>query len=126
MKNILVVDDEACIRDLFVEFLSMSGHRVDARASGEEALEAVSSRSYDLLILDLCMKGMNGLATLARARTISPEARALVVSGAIDRFEAELEDARNNGVLGVLPKPFDLGTLSKLIETALPEPRQAA
>ncbi len=126
MKNILVVDDEACIRDLFVEFLSMSGHRVDARASGEEALEAVSSRSYDLLILDLCMKGMNGLATLARVRTISPEAKALVVSGAIDRYEAELEDARNNGVLGVLPKPFDLGTLSKLIETALPEPRQAA
>ena len=126
MKTILVVDDEPCIRDLFVEFLSMAGHKVDARASGEEALEAVSRSSYDLLILDLCMKGMNGLTTLARVRSISPDAKALVVSGALDRFEAELEDARSNGVMGVLPKPFDLGTLSKLIETALPEPRQAA
>ena len=126
MKTILVVDDEPCVRDLCVEFLSLAGHKVDAAASGEEALEAVSRRPYDLLILDLCMRGMNGLKTFDRMRSLSPAAKVVVVSGSTDHFEAELEDAFRNGLLGVLSKPFDLQDLSALIETAFPGSMQAA
>ena len=117
--NILVVDDEPFLRELYVEFLSRVGYEVDAKASGEEALEAVSHRSYDLMILDLVMTGINGLATFQQVKLLTPDAKAVLVSGSVDQFEPELEEARRNGLLGVLPKPFALQDLSKLVESAL-------
>ena len=62
--NILVVDDEPCVRDIYLQFLRLSGYEVDASGSGEEALEAVAQQPYDLLILDLCLTGMDGLRDL--------------------------------------------------------------
>jgi DNA-binding NtrC family response regulator len=118
IKHILVVDNEPCVRDICVQFLSMEGYEVDARASGEEALEAVSHCSYDLLILDLCMKGMSGLTTFRQVKSMKPNAKAIVVSGSLDRYESELADARRDGLLGVLPKPFALQELSTLVESA--------
>jgi two-component system response regulator PilR (NtrC family) len=126
MSHILVVDDEPCVRDVCVQYLSMAGHEVDASASGEEALAAVERRSYDLLILDLCMKGLSGLDTLERLRSRAPEAKAVVVSGSLDRFRPELEAARRNGLLGVLHKPFSLNDLSVLVASALGGRLQAA
>ncbi len=117
--NILVVDDEPFLRELYVEFLSRVGYEVDAKASGEEALEAVSHRSYDLMILDLVMTGINGLATFQQVKLMTPDAKAVLVSGSVDQFESELEEARRNGLLGVLSKPFALQDLSKLVESAL-------
>jgi DNA-binding NtrC family response regulator len=117
-KHILVVDDEPCVRDICVQFLSMEGYEVDARSSGEEALEAVSHRSYDLLILDLCMKGMSGLTTFRHVKSMIPNAKAVVVSGSLDRYESELADAQRDGLLGVLSKPFALQELSTLVESA--------
>jgi CheY-like chemotaxis protein len=46
--NILVVDDEPCVREVCVEYLSMAGYAVDESASGEEALAAVAVHPYDL------------------------------------------------------------------------------
>ena len=126
MKNILVVDDEPFIRDICIQFLSSAGYEVEARASGEEALEAVAHRSYDLLILDLRLKGIGGLTTLRCVRSIDPKARAIVVSGSVDRFASELENARNDGLQGVLEKPFALRDLSDLVESALLGQRKAA
>jgi two-component system response regulator HydG len=126
MSNILVVDDEPCVRDICVQYLSMSGFQVDATASGAEALAAVERRPYDLLILDLCMSGASGLATFEQVKTMRPDAKAVVVSGSIDRFEPELEAARSNGLLGVLPKPFALDDLSVLVASALEGRSQAA
>jgi len=119
MKRILVVDDEPCVREVCSQYLSMVGYEVDASASGEEALEAVVHRPYDLLILDLFMNGISGLTTFNRLRSLAPGAKAVVVSGSLDRYQRELEYARHNGLLGVLAKPFALPELLKLVETAL-------
>jgi two-component system response regulator HydG len=126
MSRILVVDDEPCVRDICVQFLSMAGYEVDTSASGEEALEAVSRRSYDLLILDLCMKGMSGLAIFNRVKSMTPAAKAVIFSCSADWFAPELDEARRNGLLGVLSKPFDLQALSALVEAALHGRMQAA
>jgi DNA-binding NtrC family response regulator len=120
MHSILVVDDEPCVRDICVQFLSMEGYTVDASSSGEEALEAVARRSYGLLILDLRMKGINGLTTFKRAKSVAPDAKAVVVSASTDQYESELEAARREGLLGVLHKPFALHDLSALVERAFP------
>jgi CheY-like chemotaxis protein len=125
-KNILVVDDEPCVRDICVQYLGMAGYEVDAFASGEEALEAVARHSYDLLILDLSLHGMNGLTTFNRLREIAPEMKAVVVSGSMVPFESELAEARRNGLLGVLAKPFDLLDLSVLVDSAMDGGMRAA
>lgn len=126
MSSILVVDDEPCVRDICVQFLSMAGYEVDSSASGEEALEAVARRSYDLLILDLCMQGMSGLAIFNRVKSVTPAAKAVILSCSVDSFASELEEARRNGLVGVLSKPFDLQALSELVELALRGQMQAA
>ncbi len=125
-KSILVVDDEPCVRDICVQFLSMSGYDVAASCSGEEALEAVARQPYDLLILDLAMQGMSGLAAFSRLRAIAPGAKAVVVSGSLDRFESELEHAQGAGLAGILEKPFALDDLSALVEAAFGNRRCAA
>ncbi len=124
--NILVVDDEPCVRDIYLQFLRMSGYEVDASGSGEEALQAVAQQPYDLLILDLCLTGMDGLATFSRVQTIAPDTKAVVVSGSLDRFESELKHAQRNGLAGVLAKPFALRDLSALVESAFDGRRRAA
>jgi DNA-binding NtrC family response regulator len=126
MKNILIVDDEPIIRDLCVQFLSMGGYQVDACSSGEEALRTIAGQPYDLLILDLCLKGMNGLDTLKRVRSIAPQTEAVVLSGALNLYEVELQRARHDGVLGTLGKPFSLNDLSAMVEHALMRSSRAA
>jgi CheY-like chemotaxis protein len=124
--NILIVDDEPCVRDIYTQFLSIMGYDVDASGSGEEALEAVSHRSYDLLILDLRMAGMDGLTTFSHVKSIAPRTKAVVVSGSVQDFELELETARGNGLAGVLAKPFALQDLSALVDSAMDGGRIAA
>jgi DNA-binding NtrC family response regulator len=125
-KSILVVDDEPCVRDICAQFLSMSGYEVSTSCSGEEALEAVARRPFDLLILDLAMQGMDGLTTLLHLKAIAPETKAVVVSGSLDRFESELRHAQRNGLAGILAKPFALQDLSSLVESAFASRRRAA
>jgi CheY-like chemotaxis protein len=126
MGSILVVDDEPCIREVCVQYLSMAGYQVDESASGEEALAALALNHYDLLILDLQMHGMNGLATFMRMRLVTPKVKAVVVSGAAAEFASELEVARQNGLVGVLRKPFTLQELRVLVESAFRGQMEAA
>ncbi len=125
-KSILVVDDEPCVRDICVQFLSMSGYEVTTTGSGEEALEAVARQPFDLLILDLTMRGIGGLATYQHLKAIAPETKAVVVSGSLDRFESELQHAQSIGLAGILAKPFALQDLSNLVESAFDNQRRAA
>jgi CheY-like chemotaxis protein len=124
--NILVVDDEPCVREIYMQFLRMSGYEVDVSGSGEEALEAVARRPYDLLILDLRMAGMDGLATFTRLKTIAPDTKAVVVSGSVEEYESELKIAQRHGLAGVLAKPFALQDLSALVESAFGGKMRAA
>ncbi len=126
MANILVVDDEPCVRDICVQYLSMEGYEVDASESGEEALEAAAQKAYDLLILDLRMQGMDGLTTFQRVKSVAPRTKAVVVSGSTHEYQRELDAARGHGLLGVLPKPFDLSALSALVASAIQPQMQAA
>lgn len=122
----MVVDDEFCVREICVRFLRLAGYQVQAVASGEEALEAVSRRSYGLVILDLSLKGMDGLTTFNRLKTTAPDTKVVVISGSVARFQSELEDARKHGLLGVLPKPFALQDLSAVVESAFHARTRAA
>jgi two-component system, NtrC family, response regulator AtoC len=86
MRRILVVDDEAGVREFVAEALEGEGTEALAVGSGAAALTALAERSYSLMLTDLKMPGMNGLELLAKAREIQPELEVIVLTaqGSVD------------------------------------------
>jgi two-component system response regulator AtoC len=86
MGRILVVDDEEGIRDFLVEALEAAGHHTVSSENGEAALQELGRRSFDLLITDLKMPGMDGLTLLERAREADANLEVVVLTahGSVD------------------------------------------
>ena len=102
--RVLVVDDEASIRDLLAKTLTMSDYDVDTAPDGRSALERMRLCPYDLLIADLRMPGMDGLAVIREARRYKADLPVIVITGY--STESSAIDALNLGVAGYLTKPF--------------------
>lgn len=106
LARILLVDDQRDIRSIVGLALGKIG-RFDVKvcASGEEALASAADFAPDLLLLDLNMPGMDGLATLRGLRAAGVLAPAVFFTARIK--PEELGRYQDLGVLGVIPKPFD-------------------
>src|SRR5436190_9822897 len=79
--TILVVDDEPGVRASLSGVLRDEGYTVEAVSTGEECLERVTRGAVDLIVLDVWLPGMDGLATLARLRERQVDAQVVLVSG---------------------------------------------
>jgi excisionase family DNA binding protein len=102
--RILVVDDEASIRDLLAKTLALAEYDVDVAPDGRSALERMRLYSYDLLIADLKMPGMDGLAVIREAKRYKAELPVIIITGF--STESSAIEAVNLGVAGYLTKPF--------------------
>jgi PAS domain S-box-containing protein len=104
--RILVVDDEASIRDVLAEALSQAGYDVTACADGNHAVEAARSATppFSLVLLDLIMPGMSGADTMAALHTVAPELPVLLISGYPP--EGTVNELLAAGAVGLLAKPF--------------------
>jgi DNA-binding NtrC family response regulator len=102
--RILVVDDEAVIRDTLAEFLVSEGFVVDGCASAEEALERAAERAYDLALCDVQLPGLDGLELLERLLKISPRTFVLLIT-AYATVESAVE-AFQRGAHDYLMKPI--------------------
>ena len=102
--RVLVVDDEASIRDLLAKTLALAEYEVDAAADASTALTRVRGAEYDLLIADLRMPGMDGLALIRQVKKIRAELPVIIITGFSS--EASAIEAVNLGVAGYLRKPF--------------------
>ena len=80
MGRILVVDDEEGVRSFLAESLEIDGHHVEEAANGQEALERLRSRSFDLVLTDLRMPGMDGLELLQKVLAEQPEVEFIVLT----------------------------------------------
>jgi two-component system response regulator AtoC len=78
--RILVVDDEEGVRSFLAESLEIDGHHVEEAANGQEALERLRSRSFDLVLTDLRMPGMDGLELLQKVQAEQPEVEFIVLT----------------------------------------------
>src|SRR6266849_243088 len=106
-SRILVVDDEPFIVQLVADMLSEEGYEVDTAANGLLALEHIEKRPYDLILSDLRMPELDGLALYRELERRWPDLlrRIIFVSGTIEQPEYR-SFLQETGV-PVLPKPFD-------------------
>jgi excisionase family DNA binding protein len=102
--RILVVDDEAAIRDLLSKTLALAEYDVDLAPDGRTALERLRIIPYDLLITDLKMPGIDGLTVVREARRLKADIPVIIITGF--STEASAIEAVNLGVSGYLTKPF--------------------
>ncbi len=117
--RVLVVDDEASIRDLLSKMLALADYDVDVADDGRAALERMRKVSYDLLITDLNMPGMDGLTVIHEARRLNEHLPVIIVTGF--STEASAIEAANLGVSGYLTKPFKVPKLLSVAAKALGE-----
>jgi excisionase family DNA binding protein len=102
--RVLVVDDEATIRDLLSKTLALAEYDVDIAPDGRTALERLRMIPYDLLITDLKMPGVDGLTVIREARRLKADLPVIIITGFSN--EASAIEAVNLGVSGYLTKPF--------------------
>ncbi|MEI6669737.1 MAG: response regulator [Acidobacteriota bacterium] len=115
--RVLVVDDEASIRDMMSKTLALAEYEVEEAPDGRTALNLLRTTVFDLLITDLKMPGMDGLALIRDARRLAPTLPVIIMTAY--STEASAIEAVNLGVVGYLTKPFRiakaLGTVAKAL-----------
>jgi two-component system, chemotaxis family, chemotaxis protein CheY len=105
-RRVLVVDDDAAIRDLLVAVLSDDGYEAESARNGREALAVLDRWPADVIVLDLMMPVMDGWTFAARMK--EKWAIPIVVLSAATEVR---KHADRLGAADVIPKPFDLDTL---------------
>jgi two-component system cell cycle response regulator CpdR len=117
--RVLVVDDEASIRELLTRTLALTEHDVEAVADGRAGLDRLRLGPYDLLIADLRMPVMDGLTLIREARRLQPNLKAIIITGY--STESSAIEAVNLGVVGYLVKPFRVPQILAAVGRALGE-----
>lgn len=117
MKPILIVEDEAVMRESLRDWLTESGYLVETAEQGEEALQRIGEQDFGVLILDLRLPGKNGLEVLREAKAQRPQLKGIIIT-AYPSIETAVE-AMKMGAIDYLPKPFSLDALEQLIQQTL-------
>jgi adenylate cyclase len=115
-KRILVVDDEEIVVDLCRTILSYEGYDVTTASSGEEALKIADTESFNMLVTDMLMPGMNGLQTFLALRKKSGEMIGMLITGH-GTMDMAIE-AMGHGFSGFIRKPFTNDELIQNVKDA--------
>jgi DNA-binding NtrC family response regulator len=115
-KNVLLVDDEEEFVATLATRLETRGLKVDVAHSGEAAIEKVKEKSFDAILLDLAMPGMDGIETLKRLRELNPDSQVVLLTGRATVKTAT--EAMREGALDLLEKPVDIEVLVEKIDEA--------
>src|SRR5919108_3197587 len=118
--RVLVVDDEASIRELLSKTLALAEYDVDTAPDGRAALERLRLGNYDLLIADLKMPGMDGLTLIREAKRLKTDLPIIIITGF--STESSAIEAVNLGVAGYLTKPFRVPQVLAAASKALGAP----
>ena len=115
-SKILLVDDEVVFTDNMSKLLANRGYRVTAVNSGDAAIHALEEATFDVVVLDLKMPGMDGLTTLKEIKKLGLFAETLILTGH-GSIDTALE-AIKEGAYDYLTKPCEIGDLVNKIEAA--------
>ena len=132
MARILIVDDEEDVRIALKQVLERAGYEVAVAATGNEGLDVMKREGADLVITDVIMPGVDGIATAKQIREKYRDTRIIVISGggrtAPDPYEPDaistrsyLASASKAGADQTLTKPFDRDELLRVVRDLLDE-----
>jgi DNA-binding NtrC family response regulator len=115
--RLLIVDDEAELKDALCETLAEEGYETAGAASGEEGLKALQRADFDLLLTDLMMPGMDGIQLLRQALEIDPNLVGVIMTG--QGTIPTAVEAMKAGAFDYVLKPFNLQTMRPILGRAL-------
>ena len=115
MASILVAEDDQAVRDFVSRALAYYGHSVTSVPDGSAALAALSERRFDLMLTDIVMPGLDGVALAAQANKTDPAMPVLMMTG----FASEGQRAQSAAIERVISKPFSLKEICAAVEDAL-------
>jgi CheY-like chemotaxis protein len=117
MASILVAEDDDSVRAFVVRALNYRGHQVTAAHDGSEALMALKRGTYDLVLTDIVMPVMDGIALALNVAQDYPSLKVLMMTG----YDAEKQRAHNLDLLihDVIAKPFSLEQICELVDKTL-------
>src|SRR5690606_711544 len=115
MARILIAEDEVAVRTLLVRVFARDGHEVDSAADGAAALERLAAGSFDLLLSDIQMPVMDGIALALAAKRDNPALRIVLMTG----YAAQRERAQGLQALihDIVQKPFTLAEIRAALNT---------
>jgi DNA-binding NtrC family response regulator len=111
--RVLFVDDEHDLVSAVVERLEIRGFAAEGVTSGSEALERIESGSFDVVVADVKMPGLDGLQLARILGQRHPKIRIILLSG--HGSSEDVEEGRRLGVVDYLQKPIDIETLVELL-----------
>ena len=116
-QRILIIDDEAAIRESLETLLSLEGYLVETATNGEEGVDQIQQNIFDLVLLDLALPGKNGLEILQVIRELQPVLPVIMITayGKVDN----IVDAMRLGAQNFVQKPWDNDKLLADIRSAI-------
>jgi len=117
MAKLLVVDDDLSMREMLELMLTSEGYEVEQAEDGSKAIRMLETSTYDLIISDIRMGPVEGLAVLKEAKKRSPNTLVIMIS-AFATTETAVE-AMNEGAYDYIPKPFNVEEVKQTIRNAL-------
>jgi two-component system, response regulator, stage 0 sporulation protein F len=117
LGRILVVDDEAPVREVLAEYFATEGYAVDTAGSGVEALTAVRGGHADLVLLDVRMPGLDGVQVLRRIREFDGHVPVIMVTANED--VALAKETLKLGAFDYVAKPFDFDYLDRAVAAGM-------
>ncbi len=120
-SRVLIVDDDESIRLILAEALSLDGHEIAEASTGEQALEMINQRNYDIVLTDLMMPLTDGMELLTIIKKLKPETRVIMIT-AFATIEGAVE-AMRKGASDYIAKPFDADQVRKVVLRTLEEAR---
>ena len=119
--RVLIVHDERIIADTLVQILAQSGYQARAVYSGEQAVQAASESSPDVLIADVVMQGMNGVEAALLIRQTCPHCLVLLLSGQAATADLLSQVGTDGHAFEILAKPVSPQVLLARLKTMVVE-----
>jgi signal transduction histidine kinase len=122
LLKVLVVDDDEGVREILKRTLQMRGYVVETASDGLQAMAALATNGVDLVLLDICMPGRDGLSVLSELQERGPGPPVIVMTGSTS--PEDIEEAIRRGARTCLQKPFELRQLLAEVDGLVAEHRQ--